>query len=151
VETATRKPAGTIRFAAFLFILSGGIALTTPLVLLSFDRNGYLPEAPFDLGFELLAGPFSENLPSGPFITLGVVLTAVSILDVVAGVLLWMGLRSGGVLGFVTSPIAFALGIGFAVPFLLVVTVLRAALVVAGWSSLHPQIKSDGSRSSPGA
>jgi hypothetical protein len=151
VETATRKPAGTIRLAAFLFILSGGIALTTPLVLLSFDRNGYLPEAPFDLGFELLAGPFSENLPSGPFITLGVVLTAVSILDVVAGVMLWMGLRSGGVLGFATSPIAFALGIGFAVPFLLVVTVLRAALVVAGWSSLHPQIKSDGSRSSPGA
>ena len=90
VEAATRKPAGTIRFAAFLFILSGAIALTTPLVLLSFDRNGYLPEAPFDLGFQLLAGPFSENLPSG-------------------------------------------------------------ALVVAGWASLHPQIKSDGSRSSPGA
>jgi hypothetical protein len=82
VEAATRKPAGTIRFAAFLFILSGGIALTTPLVLLSFDRNGYLPEAPFDLEFELLAGPFSENLTSGPFITLGVVLTAVSLLDV---------------------------------------------------------------------
>ena len=78
MEAATRKPAGTIRFAAFLFILSGGIALTTPLVLLSFDRNGYLPEAPFDLGFQLLAGPFSQNFPSGPFITLGVVLTAVS-------------------------------------------------------------------------
>jgi hypothetical protein len=118
---------------------------------LSFDMNGYLPEAPFDLGFQLLAGPFSENLPSGPFITLGILLTAVSVLDVVAGVMLWMGLRSGGVLGLVTSPIAFVLGIGFAVPFLLVVTVLRAALVVAGWSSLHPQIKSDGSRGSPGA
>jgi hypothetical protein len=72
----------------------------------------------------------------------------VSILDVVAGVLLWMGLRSGGVLGLATSPIAFGLGIGFAVPFLLVATVLRAALVVAGWSSLPQQIKSDGSRSS---
>jgi hypothetical protein len=151
VETATREPTGTIRFAAFLFILSGAIALTTPLVLLSFDRNGYLPEAPFDLGFQLLAGPFSENLPSGPFITLGILLTAVSVLDVVAGVMLWMGLRSGGALGLVTSPIAFVLSIGFAVPFLLVVTVLRAALVVAGWSSLHPQIKSNGSRGSPGA
>jgi hypothetical protein len=148
VEAATRKPAGTIRFAAFLFILSGGSALTTPLVLLSFDRNGYLPEAPFDLGFQLLAGPFSENLPSGLFITLGVLPNAVSILDVVAGVLLWMGFRSGGVLGLATSPIAFALGIGFAVPFLLVATVLRAAFLVACRSSLHPQIKSDGSRSS---
>ena len=149
METATTEPAGTVRFAAFLFFLSGLIALTTPLVLLSFDRNGHLPEAPFDLGFELLAGPFSENLPSGPFITLGVVLTAVSILDVVASVMLWIGLRRGGVLGLVTSPIAFALGIGFAVPFLLVVTVLRAALIVAGWSSLRPRIKGDSSRSGP--
>jgi hypothetical protein len=137
VEAATTKPARTIRFAAVLFVLSIGVALTTPLILVSFERNGYLPEDPFDFGIQFLAGPFSENLSSGAVITLGVVLTALSVLDVVAGVMLWKGLRGGGVLGFVTSPIVFALGIGFAVPFLLVVTILRLVLVAAGWSSLR--------------
>jgi hypothetical protein len=56
----------------------------------------------------------------------------VSILDVVVGAVLWMGMPSGGVLGLVTSPIAFSLGIEFAVPFLLIATLLRVALVVAG-------------------
>ena len=64
-------------------------------------------------------------------------LNAVSVLDVVGGVMLWMVLRSGGVLGFVMSPIVFALGIEFAVPFMLVVTVLRIVLLVVGWSSLR--------------
>lgn len=118
-------------------MLSIGTALTTPLILVSYERNGYLPEDPFDFGIQFLAGPFSENLSSGAFITLGVVFTVVSVLDVVAGVMLWMSLRSGGVLGFATSPIVFALGIGFAVPFMIVVTVLRVVLLVVGWSSLR--------------
>ena len=139
MEAVRGKPAGTIRFASVLFILSIGTALTTPLILVSYERNGYLPEDPFHFGIQFLAGPFSESLSSGAFIILGDLLTAVAVLDVVAGVMLWMCLR-GGVLGFVTSPIVFALGIGFAVPFLLAVTVFGVALVVVGWSSLRRRV-----------
>lgn len=109
--------------------------VTTPLILLSYSRNGYLPEAPFDLGIRFLAGPF-EDLGSGPFIALGWALVAVSVLDVVTAVWLWKGLGKRAVLGITTSPVAFALGVGFAVPFLLVTAVLRVGLVVAGWFSL---------------
>jgi hypothetical protein len=135
-ETA-RKPAKSVRLAAIVFGVSGvGNGITTPLILWSYERNGYLPEAPFDLGFRLLAGPF-EELGSGPLVAFGWVLFAVSLLDVIAAILLWNGRGRGAFLGIATSPVAFALGIGFAVPFLLVTAVLRIALVVAGWSSLR--------------
>lgn len=35
-----------------------------------------------------------------------------------------------------TSPVVFALGIGFAVPFMLVTAPIRAALVIADWPRL---------------
>lgn len=104
-------------------------------MILSCGRNGYLPEAPFGLGFQLLAGSF-EELGSGPFIALGWILFAVSLLDIVA-IQLWIGHGRGAVLGIATSAVVFALDIGFAVPFLLVAAVLGIAPVVAGWSSLQ--------------
>ena len=136
MDALAGRPRRSVRLAAFLFGLSGvGNGITTPLILWSYERNGYLPEAPFDLGFRLMAGPF-EELGSDLFVTLGWTLFTVSVLDVIAAVLLWRGARSGAALGVVTSPVVFALGIGFAVPFLLVTAVIRVVLIAAGWSSL---------------
>ncbi len=84
-----------------------------------------------------LFGLSGEELGSGPFIALGWILFAVSLLYILAAVELLSGQGRGAVLGIATSPVVFALGIGFAVPFLLVTAVLRVALVVAGWSSLR--------------
>jgi hypothetical protein len=137
MEGTAPRLAKSIRLAAFLSGLSGvGVGATTPLVILSYEKTGYLPEAPFGLGFQLLAGPL-EELGSVPFIALGWVLFAVSLLDIVAAIQLWSRHRRGAVLGIATSPVVFALGIGFAVPSLLVTAGLRVALVAVGWSSLR--------------
>ncbi|HEX2154300.1 MAG TPA: hypothetical protein VHL52_10015 [Acidimicrobiia bacterium] len=82
-------------------------------------------------GFRLLAGPF-EGLGKDAFISMAVVLAAVSTLDVVAGLWLWHRRRRGARLGLVTSPLAFVLGVGFAVPFLLVTVPFRVALILCG-------------------
>ena len=82
-------------------------------------------------GFRLLAGPF-ERLEESSFFGLMLALTLVSSLDVAAGRWLWQGRKRGASLGLATSPIAFALGTGFAVPFLLVTAPIRVALILAG-------------------
>jgi hypothetical protein len=136
VETAAR-PSRAIRWSAVLFVVSGvGVGVVTPVVLSAYQRDGVLPEAPFGLDFRMLSGPLSESLSREAFIALGLVLVACSIADVLAGVWLWRGERRGAVLGLVTSPIVFAFGIGFAVPFILATAGLRVALILAGWSSL---------------
>ena len=128
-DTPTR-PATATRAAAVIFLVSGvGVGLTTPFVLWSLAQRGELPMTP--LGFRLLAGPF-ERLGKEAFIGLAVVLAAVSTLDVVAGLWLWQGRRQGARLGLATSPVAFALGVGFAVPFLLVTAPIRVALILRG-------------------
>lgn len=128
-DTQTR-PATTIRVAAVMFLVSGvGVGLTTPVVLWSLARHGELPMTPF--GFRLLAGPF-ERLGKGAFSGLAGVLAVVSMLDVVAGIWLWQGQRRGARLGLATSPLVFALGVGFAVPFLLATVPLRVVLLLSG-------------------
>lgn len=81
-------------------------------------------------GFRLLAGPF-ERLGKETFFGLASVLSVISMLDVVAGLWLWQGRRRGARLGLATSPPAFALGVGFAVPFLLVTVPIRVALILS--------------------
>ncbi len=88
-------------------------------------------------GFRSLAGGSFEGLPQEQFTALGLALIGVCALDAVSGVWLWQGRRRGAVLGLATSPVALALGAGFALPFLLVGVPIRAALVVAGRRSLR--------------
>jgi hypothetical protein len=123
------RPATATRVAAVMFLVSGvGVGLTTPLVLWSLARHGELPMTPF--GFRLLAGPF-ERLGKEAFSGLAVVLAVVSMLDVVAGRWMWQGRRGGARLGLATSPVALALGVGFAVPILLVTVPIRVALTLS--------------------
>jgi hypothetical protein len=87
-------------------------------------------------GFRSFSGPF-EQLGSDRFTALGWALVAVCALDVLAGIWLWQGKRRGATLGLATTPFAFALGIGFALPFLLLLAPIRAGLVLAGSRNLR--------------
>lgn len=119
----------THRVASVLYVFLGlAFGLSVPWVLAFLAENGYLPMM---FGFRALGGPF-ERLGTGLFVVAGWMLVAVSLLDVIAGVLLWRGRRSGVLLGLATDPIALALGWGFALPLLLIGVPVRALLVIVG-------------------
>jgi hypothetical protein len=56
---------------------------------------------------------------------------------VAAGIWLWRGRRWGVRLGLVTSPLTFALGLGFELPLVLIGVPIRVALVLAGRRGLR--------------
>lgn len=124
-----------VRVAAAMYLLLGaGFGIGSVVTLVHFVRHGELPLTPW--GFRSMSGPFDELGPQR-FIALGWALVGVCILDVLAGIWLWQGKRRGARLGLATSPLALALGVGFALPFLLAGVPMRAALVVAGRRGLR--------------
>jgi hypothetical protein len=134
MKPRAQRPSIAIRIAALSFLADAGFGVTVPFVLAHLARRGELPMTPW--GFRALAGPF-ERLGRERFAALGGTLVGVCALDVVAGVWLWQGRQRGATLGLAMTPLAFALGAGFALPFLLVPVPVRAALVVAGRRSLR--------------
>lgn len=129
------RPSTIVRVAAAMYVLLGvGFGIGSVVTLVHFVRHGELPMTPW--GFRSMSGPF-EELGAQRFIALGWALVGVCILDVLAGIWLWRGKRRGARLGLATSPLALALGAGFALPFLLAGVPLRAALVLAGRRSLR--------------
>jgi hypothetical protein len=119
----------THRVASVLYMFLGlAFGLSVPWVLAFLAENGYLPMM---FWFRAMGGPF-EGLGRGAFVVAGLMLVAVSLLDVIAGVLLWRGRHSGALLGLATDPIAMALGWGFALPLLLIGVPVRALLVLTG-------------------
>ena len=129
----------TVRAASILYAVPGlGFAISVAAVVAYDAARGELPMTPF--GWRLMGGPF-EQIGSDTLTPLGRALAGaligLSILDVLAGIWLWRGRRPGAKLGLATTPFAFALGVAFAVPFLLVVPPLRALLAIAGWRSLR--------------
>ena len=126
---ADAPKAQTHRVASVLYVFLGlAFGLSVPWVLAFLAENGYLP---LMFGFRALGGPF-EGLGRGAFVLAAWMLVAVSLLDVIAGVLLWRGRRGGALLGLATDPIALALGWGFALPLLLIGVPVRALLVLTG-------------------
>jgi hypothetical protein len=123
-----------VRIAALIYIADAGFGIAMPITLAHLARTGELPMTPF--GFRSFSGPF-EQLGRDAFTGLGGTLVAVCALDVLAGIWLWQGKRRGARLGLATTPLALALGIGFALPFLLLLAPIRAALVIARWRSLR--------------
>ena len=87
-------------------------------------------------GFRSMSGPF-EGLGAERFSMLGWSFVAVCAMDALAGIWLWHGRRRGARLGMVTSPLAFILALGFALPFLLVGVPIRLGLTWAGRGSLR--------------
>ena len=122
------RGSNTSRVAAALFLADVPFAVLMPVALAHLRRTGELPMTPF--GFRAFSGPF-ERLGHEPFMALGVGLMAVAAVDAVAAVGLWRGERSGADLGLAMTPAATALGLGFALPFLLIPIPIRTALVIA--------------------
>lgn len=132
--TGTEHPSRALRAAALCFVADAGFGIAMPLTLAHLARTGELPMSPF--GFRSFSGPF-EQLGRDAFVALGGLLIAVSALDLVAGVWVWQGKRRGARLGLATTPVALALGIGFALPFLLLLAPVRAGIVLNRWRSLR--------------
>jgi hypothetical protein len=124
-----------LRAAGAIYLVLGiGFGAGAAVTLLHFARHGELPMTPW--GFRSMSGPF-EGLGAGRFSMLGWSFVAVCTIDALAGIWLWQGRRRGATLGMVTSPLAFILGVGFALPFLLVGVPVRLALTWAGRGSLR--------------
>jgi hypothetical protein len=130
----TERTSPGLRLAALCFIAEAGFGIFMPITLAHLARTGELPMTPF--GFRSFSGPFGA-LGRDAFTALGWSLVVVCALDVLAGVWLWQGKRRGARLGLSTTPITLALGIGFALPFLLLLVPLRAGLVINRWRSLR--------------
>jgi hypothetical protein len=123
----------TVRIAAFLFLFLGvAFGASVPFVLAYLDRHG---ELPLTFWFRSMAGPFVQLGPEA-FKALGWMFVGVCAADVVAGLGLWRGRRWGARVGLATSPVSLALGVGFALPLILVGVPIRVALVLAGRRSL---------------
>ena len=124
-----------LRAAGAIYAVLGiGFGAGAVWALLHFARHGELPMTPW--GFRSMSGPF-EGLGAERFSMLGWSFVAVCALDALAGFWLWQGRRRGARLGMVTSPLAFILGLGFALPFLLVGVPIRLGLTWAGRGSLR--------------
>jgi hypothetical protein len=142
VDVARIRGAGSgpgptiIRTAALSYIVLGlGFGIGAAVTLWHLDRHGELPMTPW--GFRSLdGGPFVQ-LSVERFTGLGWGLVAVCAADVISGVLLWQRRRAGAVIALITSPVSVVLGVGFALPFLLVGVPIRLALVLAGRRSLR--------------
>ena len=81
-------------------------------------------------GFRALSGPF-ERLGVQWFSALAMALAAISAVNVLAGAMLWHGDRRGLRLGLAAFAPSMVLGVGFALPFLLIglpIGIVRAAL-----------------------
>lgn len=125
----------SIRAAGVIEVLlslafGGGAAWT----MLHLAQNGELPMTPW--GFRSMSGPF-EELGQQTFSVLGWALVAICALDVLAGIWLVQRRRRGFGLGLATAVPQFALGLGFALPFLLVGVPIRVLLAIAGRRSLR--------------
>ena len=66
-------------------------------------------------------------------------LIGVSAVDAASGRWLWQDRRLGRVVGLATTPLNLGLGLLFQVPFLIVVPVLRAGLVIVGSRRSSPE------------
>jgi hypothetical protein len=117
-----------------LVALGAGFGLGAAWATLHLRQNGELPLTPW--GFRAMAGP-AEQLGTDAFSVLGFALAAISALNVLAGGWLWRGERRGLRLSQATFVPTMLLGVGFALPFLLIGLPIAAVLGFLGRGSLR--------------
>ena len=120
--------------AILLWLVAAGWALPAPVLMWWVAVKGRLPVLPY-IG-EPNGGPFSESLQPNVFIVLLGLSLLLGIAQVVAGVLLWDGQRSGAVLQFALLPIEAVFWYGFALPIPPVFALIRVVLVLLAWRQL---------------
>jgi hypothetical protein len=93
-------------------------------------------DIPMVMGFPAYGrGPFeAHGIKSTVPLLAGFLLACV--LEAVAGLLLWSGQQSGGVLALAVLPLGAVYWWGFALPIPPVLALVRTALIVAGWQNL---------------
>ena len=115
-------------------LLGAGFGVGAIWAAMHLRRTGELPMTPF--GFRALSGPF-ERFGADWVCALAIALAGMCALNVVAGVSLWRGRRLGLRLSLATFVPTMALGVGFALPFLLIGIPISTVLALAGRRSLR--------------
>ncbi len=128
----------SIAVASLLFLVFGlGMAIADPPLLAYIARYRSAPVLPL-IG-DVLDGSTPIGMLGGldAVLALGIVLVAMAILEVVAGLWLWKSLKKGGKLGIALVPLNLFFAVGFGIPILYVLAPLRTVLLASGWKSLR--------------
>jgi hypothetical protein len=125
----------TIASVAFL-VFGPGIAVTTPLILVYIIING---SAPILFGIEFLDGNSLIGKLWGfdAVITLGLTLTAMGVVETVAGFWLWQSMKRGGKLAIILLIPNLFFAVGFGIPALYIVTPVTTVLIASKWKNLR--------------
>ena len=92
---------------------------------------------PIVFGFPAYGGGPFERFGLKSTVPLLSAFLLVNVLECVAGVLVWNGIRTGAILGFALIPLGAFFWWGFALPLPPISAVTRSILVVLGWKHLH--------------
>lgn len=125
----------SLRVAAALFVIEGvgfGIFVVPAIVRVAQHRP-----VPIVFGFPAYGGGPFERIGLKSTIPLLAAFLLINVLEVVAGVLVWKGVRSGAILGFALIPLGAFFWWGFALPIPPLFAIGRSILVALGWKHLH--------------
>ena len=127
-------PAG-IRVAAVLLWFDGlGFGIPAVMAIRNLVEH---KDIPFIMGFPAYGRGFFERHGLKTTIPLLVGFLIVNAGEIVAGVLLWCGHRSGAILGYALVPLGAVFWLGFDLPIPPVFAVVRSTLTGIWWHSLH--------------
>jgi hypothetical protein len=127
---------GALRASAVLHVLSGaGAAAVIPWVLVPMAREQQIQTGPF--GIRALAGGPFERLDIEAMVRLGWVYVGLSLVEVLAGILLWQRRRAGAWLSVGATPPLVVFWVGFALPIPPLLATLRLSLLWAGRRALR--------------
>jgi hypothetical protein len=134
VSDAESVPLAARGAAVLLWLVAAGWALPAPVLMWWVAVKGRLPVLPY-IG-EPNGGPFYQSVAPSVFIVLLGLSLLLGIAQVVAGVLLWDGQRSGAVWQLAILPIEAVFWYGFALPIPPVFALVRVVLVLLAWRQL---------------
>ena len=121
--------------AAIMWAVSLSFGLPAPFVAAYLLRERKLPI--FIGQFPVYGGGYLERWSPEAFsVALGL-FTALSAVELFAGVLLWHGQKLGGFVALALLPIEIAFWAGFALPIPPALGLVRIGLLLAGWSALR--------------
>jgi hypothetical protein len=128
-------PTAPLRAASVLFFIDGvGFGVfAAPAIIRVFQHR----PVPIVFGFPAYGGGPFERIGLKSTVPLLAAFLLVNVLEVVAGVLVWRGIRSGAILGFALVPFGAFFWWGFALPIPPLLAVARSVLVLFGWKHLH--------------
>jgi hypothetical protein len=120
--------------ALLLFIEGVGLAIPDLIGIRSLLSGRGVPLV---LGYPSYGGGAFERLGMATTVPLLLAFLAVCVLDVVAGVLVWQGQRSGALLSLALLPLGAVFWWGFDLPYPPIIALVRTVLIVLAWSSFR--------------